>query len=167
MYMNNVNKTTRGKVSEIDNAYTAGLFDGEGSVSILKARRSNPNYKCAQHILCLTCTNTHKETIEWLSETYGASKALRKRQRNHPKWKDAYGWTISAIKALEFLKLIYPYLKIKKEQARIAIEFQTSKMEKRSFKSSGVLRGNTLDKKTLEYREKIYLKMKQLNGRNI
>ena len=159
--MNNVNKTTRGKVSKEDLAYIAGLIDGEGSIVITKARRSNPKYKCPHYILLVTCTNTHLGVLEWLNTKYASSKAFRKREREG--WRTAYEWHSSAKMALGFLKLIRPWLKIKSEQADLAIEFQTNKMSDRSFTSSGKKNGNTLSLETLKKREIVYQKMHFLN----
>ena len=167
MYMNNVNKTTRGKVSKIDLAYTAGLIDGEGSISILRARRSNPNYKSPAYILSVTCTNTHKGIIEWMHEMFGASKALRQRHRNNPKWKDSYHWCTAANMALEFLQQIQPYLRIKRKQAELAINFQQNRTRKKKLISSGIKNGYILSPETIQEREKVYIKMIRLNGRHI
>ncbi len=158
---------TRGKHTEIELAYTAGLIDGEGHIIIEATRRSNPKYKCVQHILMIGCTNTNLEIIEWISKTYGSSKPIRKRNHEkNPRWKTAYEWNISAKKALVFLEMIYPYLKIKKEQARLCIEFQKDKMN-RKFTTSGITNGHTLSKETLSKREEYYLKVKKLNQKGI
>ena len=96
-YLNSSNqkhKATRGKVLDI--VYTAGLIDGEGSIIISKARRNNPKYKCPHYILMVTCTNTDEDIIQWMYDNFGASKVVRKRQHDHPYWKDAYEWNISA-----------------------------------------------------------------------
>jgi len=39
-------------------------------------------------------------------------------------WKPQWEWKLEAGKAMEFLKLVYPYLRLKKPQAEIAIKFQ-------------------------------------------
>jgi len=153
----------KGKISKVDIIYTAGLIDGEGHIVIEKARRNNPKYKCPAYILMVGCTNTNKQIIEWLFKVFGSSKPLRKRNYGHTNWRAGYEWNVSAIKALKFLETIYPYLRIKKEQAKLAIKFQKEKMAKRKFISSGKLRGNTLSKETLVYRDKIYQQMHFLN----
>lgn len=157
---------TKGKITKTDLIYTAGIIDGEGSIVITKARRNHLKYKCPHHILMVTCANTYRPIIDWLSETFGASKTNRKRRRNHPYWKISYEWQITANKALVFLKMIYPYLRIKKVQATLAIKFQTEKMQKRTFVNSGTKKGHTLTPETLAFREKIYEKMHFLNTGN-
>ena len=115
---------TRGKLTELEKAYIAGLFDGEGSISICKFRTKNKNYVCPHYILLITCTNTFKPIIEWLDTVLVGSKQVRKREWGKENWKTSYAWMASAKKALEVLKIIFPYLKIKKEQSKLAIEFQ-------------------------------------------
>ena len=166
-YMNSSNqkhKATRGKVLDI--VYTAGLIDGEGSIIISKARRNNPKYKCPHYILMVTCTNTDEDIIQWMYDNFGASKVVRKRQHDHPYWKDAYEWNISANKALVFLKLIETYIRIKKKQIKLAIHFQENKMKKRKFVTSGVVNGHTLSPETIAQREKAYQEMHFLNTGN-
>ena len=119
----------RGKISERDKVYIAGLFDGEGHVFITEDMR--PNYKTSLHILRTGVTNTYKPVIEWLFSIYPTTISKRVRHKNHPTWKPCYFWEASSKKALYFLKSIYPYLKIKKEQVRLAIEFQEQWQDRR------------------------------------
>ena len=153
---------TRGKLTEIEKAYIAGFFDGEGSISINKFRANNPNYKCPHYILTVTLTNTNLEIIEEIHEKLGASKQMRKREWGKSHWKTCYAWMASANKALIVLKLIRPYLKVKAKQADLAISFQESKMSNRKWVSSD--KGKTLSPETLADREAIYKTMKNLNG---
>ena len=44
--------------------------------------------------------------------------------------KDAWQWSVSGAKGVDFLRLIYPYLLLKKPQADLALQFQTKKIGK-------------------------------------
>lgn len=119
----------RGKLSKEEKAYIAGLFDGEGHVFITEDKR--PNYKTSLHILRTGVTNTHKETIEWLFSKFPTTLSKRVRHKEHPKWKPCYFWEASSNLAKDFLETILPYLRIKKRQAELAIEFQTQWQDRR------------------------------------
>lgn len=158
---------TRDKLTTLEKAYIAGLFDGEGSISICKFRSHNSDYVCPHYILSVTCTNTNKEIIEWLYEKIGSSKQMRKREWGKSNWKTSYSWMASANKAVVVLKNIYPYLRIKKAQAKLAIEFQENKMIDRKFILSPrdkKKKGKTLSPETIAYREEVREKMIRLNG---
>jgi len=114
-------------LSRVDLVYTAGLFDGEGCISIpktkpsLKYRRITPSYE-----LQIKITNNYLPVLDWLKENYGGSIYLHsvKLPRNpHP----VGDWYLTATKASEFLQSISPYLKIKDKEAIVAIGFQEFK----------------------------------------
>lgn len=107
------------KVKREDLIYTAGLFDGEASVGIYSYKRKEFYYTMSVRL-----TNTNLEVLEWLKITFGGSVNPYKKKEGR---KQAYQWTISSNQALLFLRLIQPFIKIKKEQANLAIEFQSTK----------------------------------------
>lgn len=158
-------KITRDKLTIAERAYAAGLFDGEGSVTIGMIRRNNPNYKCPQHVLVVTCTNGHKPTIEWLHKKFGSSKAMRKRFGQNLRWRACYGWNATANKALYFLEIVLPYLKVKKDQAELGIRFQKEYKIKRKFIHSDKTNGHTLSLETVQWREQFAQRMQKLNKR--
>ena len=105
-------------------AYIAGLFDGEGSIHVAhqKAPRvQNPNHRV--HVLSINITNTNKECIDFIFNTFNFGYVQTKKisNSNH---KTLYIWSVRCLKAGKFLSVIFPYLIIKKEIAKIALEFQ-------------------------------------------
>lgn len=119
-------KTIRGKILKTDLAYMAGLLDGEGHVFIQKRVPGNrEKAKSPLYVLSIGITNTHAGVIEWLQQRYVGSRSIRTREKQPKKnWRTCYFWTLSSIRAAEFLALISPYLLIKRKQAELAIEFQ-------------------------------------------
>lgn len=103
----------------VNTAYTAGLFDGEGSVMIL----AEPNVK---HRLRIKIANTDHAIINWIQSNFGGSISdnLAETRKRKPNENDAWDWRLNGKEARDFLLLIQPFLKIKHEQARLAIEFQ-------------------------------------------
>jgi hypothetical protein len=70
-------------------------------------------------------TSTNEWSIQQLKFAFGGSIYQVKVEGNRkPRWT----WNIACKQALVFIKLIYPYLKLKKPQADIAIRFQGTKM---------------------------------------
>ena len=65
--------------------------------------------------------NTNLEVLEQLKETWGGD--INKNYRPKDTWKQAYTWRLSHSAAARFLEDIYPFLIIKEQQARLALEF--------------------------------------------
>lgn len=102
-----------------DLAYTAGIIDGEGSISLVYARQKP--YRSSLNVI-VQVANTNEWLVQWLRMAYGGWITKANRSQVQDKiWKPAYQWRITGIKAKEFLELIYPYLRLKRPQAEIAI----------------------------------------------
>jgi hypothetical protein len=103
-------------------AYLAGLFDGEGSINIFK----QPGQKeriTPRHFLEISIGNTHKGVLRWVLENFGGRlthNGIQYTLRSHKTWR----WRASTKEASDILVAILPYLRIKKEQALLAVEFQ-------------------------------------------
>lgn len=108
-------------LADIEKAYIAGLFDGEGCIHISLNKLSS-RAKHRYHKLEIIIANTNKEILHYLFSTFGGritQNSIRKNQQT------CFSWRMSTKEACAFLKIIYPYLKIKKQQADIAIHFQS------------------------------------------
>ena len=132
-------------------AYLAGIIDGEGTITIFHYKRLNRYY------LTVEVYNNSKELIDWLINNFGGDSrpihsASRLIQTN---WKITYVWRISNNETLNFLKAVYPYLLVKKEQCEIAIK----------FKETFLKRECPISKTTFEFRKSLYERIKPLNQR--
>ena len=99
-------------------AYIAGIVDGEGSIAISR-------YTYCGHYeyrLRVNITLTYSDIPQEMVELFGGTISLRKPKKETHKL--AYAWVISCNAAVDFLKQIQPYLRIKAEQCRLGIEFQ-------------------------------------------
>ena len=101
-------------------AYVAGIWDGEGTVSIGRVA-SSQNYS---HSLMVQISNTNEDLINLLLERIGGKAQRRERQEN---WRTCYAWQIYADNAEAFLRAVQPYVVIKKEQVEVALKFRTFK----------------------------------------
>jgi isocitrate dehydrogenase len=93
-------------------SYMAGIVDGEGSISIVSVHRTK------QHVCKISVANCNYKIIELFSKNFGGKIRARKHKHERAKnWKTCYEWSITAFKAHDLVKAIFPYLIIKKRQA--------------------------------------------------
>jgi hypothetical protein len=97
--------------TSLDLAYFAGIVDGEGCITA--SGRLHP-------FVSLSVVNTYFPVIEDFKKFFGG--ATNSRKPRSPKHRMTLGWIIGGIGAAEVLKLLLPYLRIKADQAILAIE---------------------------------------------
>jgi len=102
-----------------DRAWLSGFFDAEGSVSISVSK----NLKNPSHFLRISLSNTNHSIMLWINEKLGGYLCFRKKKNN----RRDIEWRVSSNNAERFLNIIYPYSIIKKEQIKLALEFQDTK----------------------------------------
>lgn len=112
--------------TEVDLAYFAGLFDGEGSISIAKVkctRIRNPSVSFYYRLqVCLV--NNDRPVVEWLKSQFGGSICVRNMKGARM---ETHCWSCCCQQGLRFLQQVFPYLHIKRRQAEVAIKFQLGK----------------------------------------
>lgn len=90
--------------------YTAGLIDGEGTITltvITKGKGRAP---------VVSVSSTTIELLEYMKQNYGGHIIkVKKRDNNH---KDAWHWQVVHDKAISLVSEIEPYLKEPKKKAR-------------------------------------------------
>jgi hypothetical protein len=140
-------------LSEVDRAYLAGIIDGEGSIMLIHVPK-RMDRKWEHWNLVISLTNTDKRLIDWLEERLGGH--VRYVKSVNPKWRDTYHWKVCSAKAVPILHEVLPYLKLKGEQAEIALEFL------KTYKLVG-RRGHPPE--TIETRRALAIEMRRLNNR--
>ena len=139
---------------ELEYSYLAGLVDGEGYLGITtKGIRVNGRNKYQVIIRIQMCD---KEIIEYLSSFLNVK--IANHYRDHPIWKDAYSVTLYDNRATEFIKKIYPYLRVKKKQAEIIIEFRKSITRGRN-------QSNPVTLEMIDKQDELYNKIRFINTR--
>lgn len=145
---------TRDKI----NIYTAGIFDGEGCVSIAKGKKgkkySKPN--SFYHKLYVCVTNGSANLIKFLYQNYGGH--IYSRVVRSPRHKPCYKWGLTQQEAEDFLKELLPYLIVKKEQAELALLLRET-VDVRNRRNGG-----GLPQRTVNIREILWYKMRRLNS---
>jgi hypothetical protein len=106
-------------INKDDCIYIAGLLDGEGCIGLnLTVEGERKNYY--PHV---SITNTNKEVLDWVKITVGKGSVIRKPLGNI-RHKQSYHWRIYGNQSIQFIKKIYPYLKIKKLQAETIMQYE-------------------------------------------
>lgn len=138
-------------------AYIAGLLDGEGCINIYKITtdyiRQKEKRKVPKFVLSVTIYNCDYAVLLWLYRQFGGY--LQTRSKRSEKWKDAYAWKLSANVASDFLESIKRYLRIKKRQAGLAIQFQENQSRFHRFKKG---KPAGMSKKDFDFRERCWKK---------
>lgn len=96
--------------TDAEAAYAAGILDGEGSICLVRNRLfRSPS---PQVSVC----STDRELLEWLRVRFGGTIVCKKKQKLiHSQ---SYDWKLTDRRALEFLKLVRPYLSIRRKIAK-------------------------------------------------
>lgn len=92
-------------------AYAAGLFDGEGSISLVR-QNSNRSHSPQVSVASNDC-----EVLGWLQKRFGGS--IGTKQPREPTHSISYDWRLTDRRALAFLTLIRPYLVIERKIRRV------------------------------------------------
>lgn len=104
-------------------SYFAGLFDGEGCISINKTSGGKRKYKRYGFQLRTSVTNTNLDVLYKLQDTYGGKVYIR----NKKNARDYGNWITVSNQCIKPLSLWLPHLIIKKNQALVALDFQKNR----------------------------------------
>lgn len=110
----------------ISKEYWAGLFDGEGSVTILKPNRRR--YRVDFDVR-VRVSNTDKKVLELLKAQYGGAFF----KSNDGRKNDCWAWQASYKIAMRFMQDVYPFSIIKKKKLKVAIEMQALMSNQRQY----------------------------------
>lgn len=142
-------------MNETDLAYSAGFFDGEGSISIyLQERR--------WHKLHISIGNTDRPVLQAIHALLGGS--LWNGSREIPGHRPMYFWGATDCNAKRILELLLPHLHVKRAQAELAIKFQTMKSTHVRYRGGPGGGSNPVSPEEWAARETIRQRIKSLNG---
>jgi hypothetical protein len=105
-------------------SYVAGLFDGEGSIVIGASKRQRSYGVALNHWLQVGIGITDEPTVVWLRDTFGGHVTRNGKRREQGARRACWSWRVMSNEAASFLKAVLPYLRVKREQAELAIAFQ-------------------------------------------
>jgi hypothetical protein len=117
--------TERRPLSLADAAYLAGLFDGEGTLSLTAHRYSERDGTRRSHGFGVRASvaNTDLGVIEFVQSVVGGGNIRREEKGDGQK--TCYVLRIGAVDCRRLIPQIYPYLRIKKRQGQLLLRFMS------------------------------------------
>ena len=104
------------RLSIAERSYTAGIIDGEGSITLTIKQKGGTRH------LAIFVSNTDKTLLEYLQKIIGAGKIITKRIYK-PQHRPAYTYAIYNRQALGILEQVIPYLRTYKlKRAKIVLK---------------------------------------------
>jgi hypothetical protein len=105
------------QLTEVEKAYLAGFFDGEGCISIV-ARMDKKKAKTPSYQVDVVIGQRDIRTLHDLQQMTGIGKVYE-----NAGGRGCASWRITHIQTRDFLSVLLPYLRNKKQEAVLAIEF--------------------------------------------
>ena len=122
--------------------YLAGVFDGEGYVGIRRKGKGKPVHRNhSSYSLEASITTTSVLLIDFLGQHFPTLfKVYPRRWHPVPSYKKIYDAKTYGSGVVTLMKMLLPYLVIKKHKAEIALEFDEKYTQSRCGKSSNPAR---------------------------
>lgn len=106
----------------MDIRYVAGLFDGEGMVSVTKWAK--PGSTHIRYQLRVSIGMSHRPIIEALHAKFGGSLHNNRHDLRSSKNRIQFNWIASSQIAATFLRKVIPHLVVKRDEAELALAMQ-------------------------------------------
>lgn len=143
------------------NGWTAGIIDGEGSITVVHRKRHKMQYNWESYEVRITVSNTDIKMMQKLKGLWGGSYRVVKRRRIQRK--TCYHYCITSKQGFNMLQNILPFLVTKKERAKLAFSLQDRITNHLASKKQ-----RKMTDKEKFIRHRVYLQMKKLNqGRRL
>lgn len=109
-------------------AYAAGLIDGEGYIGACYRRRASVagRFGDFQCYIFVAVAMTDRTPLDLLAEHFGAKVYALKIER--PEWKQCFRYQATGVAAEKLIRAVQPYLLVKHEQARLALEIRKTRV---------------------------------------
>lgn len=112
------------KLAVAEAAYTAGLFDGEGSVGLYGFYRGSSNL-----MLRVTISQSGlrgRTVLRWMQRLFGGCLSRKEESVSRS---SIYLWQAWSDDAMLFLECVLPYLRLKEHDARLAYVLESRKLQ--------------------------------------
>ena len=146
---------TRAKLANMELtkiAWAAGFMDGEGYIGITRCldRRTGRLYYRVQ----VDVGQVHREPIALFQELFGGTIGHRTNKKQ-----GCWNWRKFGKEACEVIRILLPYLVVKRRQAELVLEYDTIAMTR-----DGYRRWKTVPAEIIERRRAIWAACVELNG---
>ena len=160
--------------SMCDNAYFAGLIDGEATVYVKKSTyrlRKEKYHDCVNpsYSPTIKVKMVNKEALQKLKETFGGS--FYQERRTYPSRtgfksnKVLWSWSVSDNNAINVCLAILPHSIVKKENIKNLLNLSALRKEAhKKRESNGKFHGQPYKQEWIDKFELCYLKSKELNS---
>lgn len=112
-------------MKKTDLAYIAGIIDGDGCITIKSAVFTGSRRRQFQVVVILA--STEEWLCQYLRMTFGGGRVRLKQPPTNSNQRPIWDWRVYSREAYGMLKVLLPYLKIKRPQAELAVKFQEAK----------------------------------------
>ena len=124
-------------MSEVDMAYIAGLFDGEGSIYFKrgvekKKKHKGKGYRLSNSMrISMEITMTDKSVLIWVHEVLGVGtlrpKKVKGKRKDGTPYLKQYKWRCTFRDAYQVCLLIWPFAHVKLDKIQQIIEYYSDK----------------------------------------
>ena len=143
-------------VDDVILAYLAGIMDADGYISIQRTF-SNPKYPLSySYCEWVGCGQISQEAISLFHNIWGGSLILRKPQKSGHR--PLYYWLVTNKKAARVVTDLYPFLRVKRDQADLIIQLRKSK---NLPKVETHVKGKSLKPEVQSFREELWFNIRQ------
>lgn len=116
-------------VKLVERGYISGIIDGEGYLGINRIKRKS-NFRGFVYRPTLEIGNVDPQLVEYLSNITGCGftggpYSKRSKNRDRSNERPYYKYVVYSRPLRDLLKILLPYLLLKRRQAEIIIEFQS------------------------------------------
>lgn len=115
--------TIRYMENQLIYAYLAGTIDADGCITVQRVKKLSKRCKrlSTYYIIKIALNETSPVVPTLLKETFGGQLYTHQpANQSHKRW---YIWQVTNQLAISAIRLLMPYLRLKKEQAEIAVKF--------------------------------------------
>ena len=161
-------------LTDMDKSYLAGAMDADGWFCIKRvppkpeAHRHNVTY-----FVFIGFCQVQPEVPSLLHIEFGGSLQHRhqkekRKGRKSSGWKANYYWTTTSQKACNAIRELMPFLKVKKEQAKLCLALQENIDKYRfTWTKKGIKSAQALPKEIIDTRTNIYEELASLHDNRI
>lgn len=153
-------------MNKITLSYLAGVMDSDGYFSIRRSTYSIRKTKESKNPLYferIGIKQTQPEVINLIYDLFGGYKNCQK--PNTKNGKLLYAIQLTNLKANKFIQAIYPFLILKKKQAKILLNLRNSLSEGKKGKTTSGK--SCISKKQLDFRENLRQEIFFLNDHRV
>lgn len=150
--------------SNVDLIWMAGFVDGEGYIGLRKQKHKD-NVVGFTFVVTFQIGQVKREPLDIFKSQFGGSIYFRPAYRANDR--DAFQWMIESLRAGLALERLIPYLRLKAQQARLALEAQNILSSRKGGQHEIGTHGSTPNPYPARLYE-IYEELRRLNkrGRN-